>query len=295
MKLAMKFFITSSVLLFALFTTAVMAAEISWTGCGITKKAFMSELAAAYEKKLGTTVKLSGGGATKGIRAAAAGTADMGGSCRLWLVKAGAIHSEEKNADLIQVAWDAIVVIANPGNGVEDISLDNLKAVLDGKITNWSQLGGDDKRIALITRQGKTSGVGLMSRLLIYNDADYEYKARSIKVKSTGPLEKKVEKMGTAIAVDGISSAKRRDVKVLSINGVKPTKENIGSGKYVLYRPLYLVLNKSRPNPEARKFIDFALSAEGQKIISEQGTVNLEEGKALNESWQKQKKQYGIN
>ncbi|HEB55209.1 MAG TPA: extracellular solute-binding protein [Gammaproteobacteria bacterium] len=163
-----------------------------------------------------------------------------------------------------------------------------------GKITNWSQLGGADKRIALITRQGKTSGVGLMSRLLIYNDAGYEYKARSIKVKSTGPLEKKVEKMRTSIAVDGISSAKRRNVKVLSINGVKPTKKNIGSGKYILYRPLYLVLNKSKPNPEARKFIDFALSAEGQKIISEQGTVNLEEGKALDGLWKKQKKQFGF-
>lgn len=279
----------SSMLLYTLFTTAVTAAEIQWTGCGITKKAFMSELAAAYAKKTSTSVKLSGGGATKGIRAAAAGTADMGGSCRLRLVKAGAIHPEEKNADLIQVAWDAIVTIINPSNTVENISLDDLKSVLDGKITNWSQLGGDDKRIALITRQGKTSGVGLMSRLLIYKDANHEYKARSIKVKSTGPLEKKVEKMKTAIAVDGISSAKRRNVKVLSINGVKPTKENIGSGRYVLFRPLYLVLNKSNPDPEARKLIDFALSAEGQKIISEQGTVNLEEGRALNELWKNRK------
>ncbi|VAX12458.1 hypothetical protein MNBD_GAMMA24-1263, partial [hydrothermal vent metagenome] len=61
MKSVIKYFITAAVLLCTSFTTAVMAAEINWTGCGITKKAFMSELAAAYEKKTGTTVKLSGG------------------------------------------------------------------------------------------------------------------------------------------------------------------------------------------------------------------------------------------
>jgi len=266
-----------------LISAASVAGQLSWTGCGITKKAFMAELATAYEAKVGTKVKLTGGGATKGIRAASAGTSDLGGTCRHWLKEVnGNVHPEERDAELVQVAWDALVVIAHPTNAVDDISLDNLKKVYEGEITKWSQLGGDDRPIGLIIRDGKSSGVGYMFRQTVFSDPDYTIKARALKVKSTKPLEKKVEKVKTALAVDGISSAKKRKVKFLSLDGVSPSKENIASGKYKLYRPLYLAYNKNKVSEEAKKFIEFALSPEGQAIISGQGTVNLAEGKALN-------------
>lgn len=271
------------------------AEELSWTGCGISKKAFMTEMAKAYEKKTSIGIKLSGGGATKGIRAVSAGTSDLGGSCRFWLKEVGSdVHPQETNAELIQVAWDALVVIAHPNNPVKSISMDQLKKIYQGKINNWSDLGGENKRIALITRKGKTSGVGYMMRSLVFGDPNYEFKARSLKVKSTGPLEKKVEKVKTALAIDGISSAKRRNVKFLALDGVEPTKENIGSGSYSLYRPLYLAINKSKASKTARNFIDFVLSEEGQTIISKQGTVNLNEGAALKPLWRKKMKTLGV-
>ena len=74
--------VIATVLISAIPAVTLAGDSISWTGCGISKKAFMSEMAAAYEKKTGIAVKLSGGGATKGIRATAAGNSDMGGSCR---------------------------------------------------------------------------------------------------------------------------------------------------------------------------------------------------------------------
>lgn len=260
--------------------------QLSWTGCGITKLAFMNELAAAYEKKTGTVIKITGGGATKGIRAASAGTTDLGGTCRHWLHEVGdSKHAQEKDAELIPVAWDALVIIVNPSNPVDNISLDSVKHVFDGKITKWSELGGDDRPIGVIARKGKTSGVGLMFRELAFGDANYEIGARALLEKSTGPLEKKVEKIETAIAIDGISSAKKRNVKFLKLDGVAPTKENIASGKYTLYRPLYLAINKTKASVQARAFVDFALSQEGQAIISSQGTVNLAEGKALSALW----------
>ena len=278
--------VIATLLISAIPALTLAGDSVSWTGCGISKKAFMSEMAAAYEKKTGIAVKLSGGGATKGIRATAAGNSDMGGSCRYWLRDvSGEIHGEEQDAELIQVAWDALVVIANPGNKVNNISMDELKKVYDGKITNWKELGGVDKRIALVTRKGKTSGVGMMFRKLAFGNQDYEFKARSLKVKSTGPLEKKVESVKSGLAIDGISSAKKRNVKVLAVDGAEPSKANIGSGKYPLYRPLYIVLKKSNPSKKAKAFIDFVLSDEGQAIISSQGTVNLKEGEALNSLW----------
>jgi len=273
---------------FCLAVTCSHAAEVSWTGCGVTKKAFMSELAAAYESKTATLVKLSGGGATKGIRAASAGTADMGGSCRVRLKDVnGEIHPEERDAELVQVAWDAMVVVVNPINPVSDISMENLKKVYDGEISNWNEIGGVDRPIGIVARAGKTNGVGYMYRHLVFGDADYTIKARALEVKNTGPLEKKVEKIQTAIAIDGISSAKKRNLKFLSLDGVAPTKENIASGRYPLFRPLYITINKNNPSAEAKKFIQFALSPEGQAIISEQGTVNLSEGRNLTDMWQK--------
>lgn len=283
------------VFLLGLYGTLAFAEDLTWTGCGITKKAFMAEMVKAYEAKTGKVVKLSGGGATKGIRAASAATSDMGGTCRHWLKGvSGDVHPEEQNAELIQVAWDALVVIAHPSNPVNDISLEQLKKVYQGEITNWKELGGPDRRIALITREGKYSGVGHMFRRLVFGDPEYEFQARSLKVKSTGPLEQKVEKMAGALAVDGISSAGKREIKVLSINGMLPSKVTIGAGTYPLYRPLYLAVHKTKASQEARDFIAFVLSPEGQAVVSQQGTVNLAEGSALEPLWEEKKKSVGL-
>ena len=276
------------------FSAPSSAQELNWTGCGITKKAFMAEVAAAYETKTGVKIALSGGGATKGIRATAAGTSDMGGACRHALLDdGGTIRADEKDAVLTQVAWDAVVFIVHPDNPVSDISLGNVKGIYDGRITSWKDLGGPDKKIALATRESKGSGVGHMLRLLAFNDADYEFKARSFKVKSTGPLERKVEGTETAMGADGVSSAKKSAVKILSVDGVAPTKENLSSGSYPLFRPLYIVTNKSA-SADVGKVVEFMLSPEGQEIIAGQGTVNLEEGKALGPIWEEKKKNFKL-
>uniref|UniRef100_A0A1S7LFL7 Putative phosphate binding protein. [pstS] n=1 Tax=Magnetococcus massalia (strain MO-1) TaxID=451514 RepID=A0A1S7LFL7_MAGMO len=245
----------------------------------------MAEIAKAYEAKTGVAVKLSGGGATKGIRAASAGTADIGGTCRHLLKEGAGAHPQEANAQLTQVAWDALVAITHPSNPVDNISMTDLKKIYEGKITNWKDLGGPSKRIILVTRDGKYSGVGHMFRMLVWGEKEYDFKARSLKVKSTGPLEAKVEKSAGTLGMDGISSAKKREVKFLSLDGVAPTKDNIASGKYPLIRPLYLALNQNTSSAEAKKVVDFVLSDEGQSIVSAQGTVNMKEGAALVEKW----------
>lgn len=288
------FYLLCFAAVFMLVATTAIAEELTWTGCGITKKAFMAEIAKAYETKTGTKITLSGGGATKGIRSASAGSSDMGGTCRPWLFDSlGVKHSEEANAVLTQVAWDAIVVIVNPDNPVDNISLADLKNIYDGKITNWKDLGGPDKRIILVTREGKSSGVGYMFRQLVYQDPGVEFKARSLKEKSTGPVEKKVESAEAALAVDGISSARKKNLKFLSLDGVAPTKENIEAGKYPLFRPLYIATNKNAKD-ETKKVLDFMLSDEGQAIISAQGTVNMAEGAGLTPLWQAKKAGMGL-
>jgi phosphate transport system substrate-binding protein len=249
---------------------------INWAGCGITKKAFMQELAIEYEKRTGTKVNLAGGGATKGIRKAAAGEIDIGGACRTSLTD----HPEERGAHQIPVAWDALVVIVNKDNPVSNITFQQLQQVYRGEITSWKQLGGSDAPIDLYVRRGKLSGVGRTLRELVFHNFDQDFKAAYV-MKSSGPLEKGIVKNANGIGVTGISSAKRRDVKILQLDGHAPTYENIKTGNYVLYRPLYLVTRLGARNTPGRDFIRFAVSREGQEIIHRQGTVPYAEAMAL--------------
>lgn len=252
------------------------AAELTWTGCGITKKAFMKELASAYEKKTGTKVIIKGGGATKGIQAVAKGDFDMGGTCRHKLDL-----PEEQEALFHHVAWDALVVVVNKDNAIENLTTEQVKRVFTGRILSWKELGGSDAPIRLYVRRGRTSGVGLMMRELLFKDPDQDFSPEALEKRSSGPIEAAVSKDLLGIAATGISSAKkRRHLKILKIDGVTPARENIVSGTYPFFRPLYIT-TRGEPEGEVLNFIEFALSPAGQAVISAQGTVNLEQGKTL--------------
>lgn len=263
-------------IIFTFLSSVLFAAENStkgksliWAGCGITKKAFMTELAKAYEEKTGIKVVLNGGGATKGIRKAAAGRIDIGGACRVSLPG----HPLERSAHQIPVAWDALVVIVNKNNPVNNISLQQLRKVYLGKITNWKQLGGNNQAIELYTRKSKMSGVGRTLRELVFADYDQVFKNVKYNVKSSGPLEKGIVKNIRGIGTTGISSARKRDVKILRLNGIKPDYDNIKNGSYLIYRPLYLVRRIGAKNPMVSDFIKFALSNKGKEVIRKAGTV----------------------
>ncbi len=252
--------------------------SILWAGCGITKKAFMAELAKAYTKKTGIKVNLKGGGATKGIRKAMAGSIDIGGACRAIIEG----HPQERSAYQVPVAWDALAVIVHPSNPVSSISLQQLKDIYLGKITNWKQLGGWDKPLELYARRGKFSGVGRTLRELVFANFDQAFPGAKHVVKSSGPVEKGIQKNVLGIGTTGISSAKRRKVKLMKLNGKEPSYENIKSGAYVLYRPLYLVTRgKSSSDKKVKDFITFALSRQGREIIRKAGTVPYSDAMGL--------------
>ncbi len=255
-------------------------ATLTWTGCGISKKAFMKEMALAYEKKAGIKIKLSGGGAAKGIRKVATMESDFGGSCRQTLENPRTLypHPKERRVQMDPVAWDALVVLVHRDNPVNNITLDQIRKVYTGRITNWKQLGGRNAPIELWVRKGKFSGVGRTLRELVFYDYNKEFVATHV-VKSSGPLEKAIQKDAVnAIAVSGISSAKRRKVKLLKLEGKAPTYENIKNGDYLLYRPLFLVTHlRSLGRPEIRQFNAFVHSEEGRQIMRNVGTVPYED------------------
>jgi phosphate transport system substrate-binding protein len=196
-------------------------------------------------------------------------SADIGGSCRRRIFGI----EEESGITQVPVAWDALVVITHKNNPVKDISLDNLRKVYLGEITNWRQLGGNDAAIELFARKGKISGVGRTARKLLFNDYEQEFAATRI-FKSSGPLEKEVVANPNALAISGISSVRKRDVKILKLDGKSPSYENVKSGNYLLYRPLYLVYNENSRHADVIKdFIRYTDTEEGRDVIRSNGTV----------------------
>jgi len=259
--------------------------KIVWTGCGITKKAFMSEIAKAYKQKYGVTIDLKGGGATKGIRKTKAGESHLGGTCRIPLQ-----NPEEGSMllKLVLVAWDALTVITNKDMPISNITKQELVDVINGDITDWNELSGwqgskgNQEKINFYARQSKISGVGYTLRKILFKDVDKEFNATKF-FPSSGPLEKAIVKEKNSLGVTGISSARKRDVKVLTLDGVKPDYDTIKSGNYTMYRPLYLTYTSLYKLPknekkEIRRFLEFIKSDEAAQIIKANGVVPFKEG-----------------
>lgn len=243
--------------------------KLTWAGCGITKKAFMNELAAAYSLKTGVEIDIQGGGSTKGIRSTTAGKTDLGGSCRYKMTS----HKSEQAAVMRPVAWDALVVLTHPDNPVTNITIRQLRDIFTGKITNWKQMGGKNAPIRTYART-KISGVGRTLRKLVFANYDQEVVAVKNDFRSSGKLEKAIEKDVNGFGVSGISSARKRNLKILTLEGKIPTYKNIVNGSYFLYRPLYMVINtKSKHIKIAEDFYAFAHSPVGKEILRDNGTV----------------------
>lgn len=254
--------------------------KLTWAGCGISKNAFMAEMVTAYKKKTGVEIELKGGGATKGIREVANRETTIGGTCRHLIDNPETLTTvpEERRVQLTPVAWDALVVVVHKDNPVDNITLEQLRDLYLGKITNWKQLGGRDAPIELYVRKGKISGVGRTLRELVFNDYDIDFVARRV-VDSSGPLERAIQENPHSVGMTGVSSARKlKGARIISLNGKEASYENIKSGEYILYRPLYMVTHMQNLDPEIRKFIEFVMGSEGQRIMRSVGTVPYEDG-----------------
>lgn len=248
---------------------AFPAAFITGSGCSISNVGYLGALAREFERRTGTKVLVRGGGSVVGIEDLKSGTVDFAASCR------GRMSGDPEGIQFIQVAWDALVFIVHETNPVNNISMNEVRAIYAGKITNWSQLGGRYGPIKVfVSRSGRgLSGVETSLRELVTHGKAVSGPHVRF-VPSSGIVEQLVENTSDGFATTGFTSARRRSVKMLKVNGVYPTTKAIIRGKYGLRRPLFLVI-PSEPKPEVTKFVSFALSEAGQQFISSQGVVSL--------------------
>lgn len=245
------------------------ASHITGSGCSISNVGYLSALADEYERRTGTKVFVRGGGSVVGIEDLRNGSVDFAASCR------GRMAGDPKNIQFIQVAWDALVFIVHESNPVSDISLDEVRSVYSGRITDWRQLGGREAPLKLfVSRPRKSlSGVERSLRKLVLRGHGFS-SPNACLVPSSGIVEQLVERTPEGFAATGFTSAKKRKVKMLKVGGVYPNAETIISGKYGLRRSLFLLV-PAGAKPEVMRFVSFALSEDGQRFISSRGVVSL--------------------
>lgn len=250
--------------------TPAQAEYLTASGCSVSNVGYLTELAKEYERRTGIRVLVRGGGTIIGIEDLRAGKVDFAASCRQ------RTKDDPKDIQFVQVAWDALVFISHKTNPVNNVSLDDVRAIYAGGITSWKQLKGRETPIKVFISRAKKglSGVEGSTRDLVLKGKDPVETSNTVFLASTAIVEQMVEDTPEGFATTGFSSAKKREVKMLRVGGVSPTFRNIINNKYPLKRPLFILLPKN-PKPEVRKFVDFALSKAGQKFISSQGVVSL--------------------
>jgi len=243
---------------------------ITGSGCSVSNVGYLTELAKEYERRTGVKVLVRGGGTVVGIEDLRSRKVDFAASCRTR--EAG----DPEDVQFIQVAWDALVFIVHKSNPLENISLEDARSVYAGKITTWKQLKGNKTRIKTFVSRSKKglSGVEASIKQLVLKGKEVAETPNTFFVPSTGIVEQMVEDTPEGFAATGFTSARKRNLKMLKVNGVSPTKTNIINKRYSLKRPLFILI-PGAPKPEVRKFVDFVLSKEGQQYISSLGVVSL--------------------
>ncbi len=212
----------------------------------------------------GAHIYVQGGGSSAGIEAAQTHAANIGMSSRSLL-------PDEKKLYAVPIAKDAIAIIVNPRNGVQDLSLEQVRGVFSGNIRNWRQVGGRDHPIVLVNRE---EGSGTRESFQKFVMGKEDVSLDSLVQDSNGAIRQVVSNDPNTIGYISLGLV-NASVKALSISGVKPTVENIEAGKYTLVRPFLFVLD-GPPSGQAKAFVEFVLSPRGQELLSKEGLVSVQ-------------------
>lgn len=214
-------------------------------------------------------ISVRGGGSSVGIASIIAGTVDIGDASR-HIKDKELVQAREMGINPVEnvVANDGIVVIVNPANSIKALSLDQVKDIYTGKFLNWKEIGGPNMPIVVISRDVSSGTFEVFKEKVMQGTAGID---GALMLASNNAVVSTVASTPGAIGYAGLGYV-TSSIKVLSIEGVMPSKKTIQSGEYPISRTLHMYTNgKAKGN--VKLFLDFVLSPAGQKIVEAQGFV----------------------
>jgi phosphate transport system substrate-binding protein len=232
--------------------------------------------AEAYGKKGSGTVTVTGGGSGVGISALISGTCDIAQSSRPMKFDEKQKMSEAgKTVKEVIVGYDALAVVINPSNPVNQLTRQQLEQIYTGKITNWKEVGGADMKIVVYARESSSGTYEFFKEHVMKNK---NYANSVLSMPATGAIIQSVKQTKGAIGYVGLAYV-NKEVKALKVSYdgktfIEPTVANAKNKTYPVVRPLYYYYSINNEK-KVKPFIDFVKSDEGQKIVEKVGFVSL--------------------
>ena len=238
------------------------------TGGSTSMKNVIAALTEGFaEVEPGVTVSYDPTGSGAGITGATDKTLDIGLSSR-------ALKDDEKNdVDGTIVALDGIAIVVNKASKVADLTVDQLKQMFTGEITNWKDVGGDDGEIVLVGREaGSGTRDGFESIVDVKDSCKYAQE-----LTATGAVISAVEANPLAVGYASLSAV-GDTVAMVTVEGVECSEDTVKDGSYKIQRPFVFVTNKSVTlSEQAQAFVDFATSKDAADLIRTAGAVPVNE------------------
>jgi phosphate transport system substrate-binding protein len=215
------------------------------------------------QKNPNIVINVQGGGSSAGIKAVADGTAEIGSSSRR-------VKPEELKAGLTatEVALDGIAIVCHPENQIGNLTIDQLRKIYSGEITNWSQVGSNAAPIMVVNREEGSGTRGAFTELVM---GETPVNPKAIVQGSTGSVRQSVSGNKNAIGYLSLA-ALESSVKALEIDGVDCNVNNVKRKKYPIVRP-FIFLSRKDAKDSVKEFIEYVLGEEGQETIEENGLV----------------------
>lgn len=260
----------ATLMTFPFLTFFVSASEINISGSTSVARV-MDVLAEHYNQTHPKTyIAVQGIGSTAGITLVRKGVSEIGMSSR-YLTES----EQDETITVKTIAMDGLAVIVNQSNQVNDISRDQLYDVYKGNITNWKQLGGEDKAIAVVAREASSGSQYSFESLLgltktVNGRMVSDISTDNLVVNSNSMVKTLINHNSHAIGFVSLGSVDR-SIKAIQFEGVEPTSKNIVDKRYELARPFLVLYQTQRLDQESKSFLDYLKSVQAKKLITEYG------------------------
>lgn len=234
---------------------------------------FVPQLAEAFKAKHPeTSFEIAAEGSTTGITAIIDGTAAIGMASRAAKPteeSAGAAKGVKLTSTT--VAFDGIAVIVNTGSPVKNLTKKQVEQIFTGDITDWSAVGGKAGKISIYTRNTSSGTYGEFKELAMHKR---DYAGDAQKMAGNEQIAAEVSKNPNGVGYVGLAYTKESGIRAVSIEGTELSDTNVQNKSYPYSRPTFYYTNGA-PSGDAKKFVDFTVSEEGQKIAKQVGFVPI--------------------
>ena len=229
------------------------------------------------EKKPSAHVTVTGGGSGVGLSSLREGTTDIAmASRRIKFDERVRMQQAGRPVEELTVAFDALAVIVHPSNPVSRLTREQLEGIFRGKITNWKQVGGEDRKIVVYSRETSSGTYEFFKESVLKHR---NYMPAVLSMPATGAIIQSVSQTPGAIGYVGLAYL-NPEVKALAVSYdgggsyVAPTFDNARSKSYPIVRPLYFYYTKSN-EAAVRPLVDYLTSDEGQAMVASIGFIPI--------------------